>query len=73
MTEAHGGNGGMKVGDQLLIDISTGDSSVVGSQSSARDKIKTIDSGKSVSRKKSTSKTTAKTTTNRTASSMAKG
>ena len=73
MTEAHGGNGGTKVVDQLLIDISTGDSSVVGSQSSARDNIQTTDSGKSVSRKKSTSETTAKTTTNRTASSMAKG
>ena len=54
MTEAHGGNGGTKVVDQLLIDISTGDSSVVGSQSSARDNIQTKDSGKSVSRKKST-------------------
>ena len=73
MTEAHGGNGGTKVVDQLLIDISTGDSSVVGSQSSARDNIQTTDSGKSVSRKKSTSETTAKTTTNRTASSTAKG
>lgn len=70
--EALGANGGTKVVDQLLIDISTGDSSVVGSQSSARDIIQTIDSGKSVSRKKS-SETTAKTTTNRTASSTAKG
>ena len=73
MTEAHGSNGGTKVVDQLLIDISPGDSSVVGSQSSARDIIQTIDSGKSVSRKKSTSETTAKTTTNRTVSSTAKG
>ena len=64
MTEAHGGNGGTKVVDQLLIDISTGDSSVVGSQSSARDNIQTKNSGKSVSRKKSTTETTAKTTTN---------
>ena len=59
--------------DQLFIDISTGDFSVEGSQSFARDNVQTIDSGKSVSRKKSTSKTTAKTTTNRTASSTAKG
>ena len=73
MTEAHGGNGSTKVVDQLLIDISTGDSSVQGSQSSARDNIQTIDSGKSVSRKKSTSETTAKTSTNRTARSTAKG
>ena len=72
MTEAQGGNGGTKVVDQLLIDISTGDSSVVGSQSSARDNIQTKDSGKSVSRKKPTSETTAKTTTNRTVSSTAK-
>ena len=71
MTEAHGGNGGTKVVDQLLIDISTGDSSVVGSQSSALDNIQTKDSRKSVSRKKSTSETTAKTTTNRTVSSTA--
>ena len=53
--------------------MSTGDSSVMGSQSSARGNIQTTDSGKSVSRKKSTSETTAKTTTNQTASSTAKG
>ena len=63
MTETHAGNGGTKVVDQLLIDISTGDSSVVGSQTATRDNIQTIDSGKSVSRKKSTSETTVKTTT----------
>ena len=68
----HAGNGGTKVVDQLLIDISTGDSSVVGSQSSARDNIQTIDSGKSVPRERLTSENTAKTTTNRSASSMAK-
>ena len=73
MTETHAGNGGTKVVDQLLIDISTGDSSVVGSQTATRDKIQTIDSGKSVSRKKSTSETTVKTTTNRSANSTAKG
>ena len=49
MTETHAGNGGTKVVDQLLIDISSGDSSVVGSQVAARDNIQTIDSGKSVS------------------------
>ena len=73
MTDTHAGNGGMKVIDQLLIDISTGDSSVVGSQSSARDNIQTIDSRKSVPRKRLMSETTAKTTTNRSASSTAKG
>ena len=73
MTETHAGNGGTKVVDQLLIDISTGDSSVVGSQTATRDNIQTIDSGKSVSRKKSTSETTVKTTTNRSANSTAKG
>ena len=74
MTETHAaGNGDTKVVDQLLIDISTGDSSVVGSQTSARDNIQTIDSGKPVSRKKSTSETTVRTTTNRSASSTAKG
>ena len=62
----NGGNGGTKVVDQLLIDISTGESSVEGSHSSARDNIQAIDSGKLLSRKKSTSETTAKTTTNRT-------
>ena len=65
--------GGRKVVDQLLIDISTGDSSVVGSQSSTRDNMQTIDSGKSVSRKKLTNETIAKTTTNRSASSTANG
>ena len=73
MTETHAGNGGTKVVDQLLIDISTGDSSVVGSQAAARDNIQTLDSGKSVSRKKLTSETTTKTTTNRSANSTAKG
>ena len=73
MTATHAGNGGTKVVDQLLIDISTGDSSVVGSQSSARDNMQTIDSGKAVCQKKLTSETTAKTTTNRLASSTAKG
>ena len=73
MTETHGDNGGAKVVDQLHIDISTGYSSVVGSQSSARDNIQTVDNGKSVSRKKSRSKTTAKTTKNRTASLTATG
>ena len=43
MAETHAGNGGTKVVDQLLMDISTGDSSVVGSQSSARDNMQTID------------------------------
>ena len=73
MTETHAGNGGTKVVDQLLIDISTGDSSVVGSQAAARDNVQTLDSGKSVSRKKLTSETTMKTTTNRSANSTAKG
>ncbi|KAK2555903.1 hypothetical protein P5673_022165, partial [Acropora cervicornis] len=73
MTETHAGNGGTKVVDQLLIDISTGDSSVLGSQAAARDNIQTLDSGKSVSRKKLTSETTMKTTTNRSANSTAKG
>ena len=73
MTDTHAGNGGTKVVDQLLIDISTGDSSIVGSQSSAQDNIQTIDSRKSVPRKRLTSEATAKTTTNRSASSTAKG
>ena len=73
MTETHARNGGTKVVDQLLIDISTGDSSVVGSQAAARDNVQTLDSGKSVSRKKLTSETTMKTTTNRSANSTAKG
>ena len=72
MTETHAGNGGTKVVDQLL-DISTEDSFVVGSQAAARDNIQTINSGKSVSRKKLTSETTVKTTTNRSANSSAKG
>ena len=63
MTDTHAGNGGTKVVDQLLIDISTGDSSVVGSQISAQDNIQTIDSRKSVPRKRLTSEATAKTTT----------
>ena len=45
----------------------------MGSQSSARDNIQTIDSGKPVRRKRLTSETTAKTTPNRSASSTAKG
>ena len=69
MTETHAGNGGTKVVDQLLIDISTGDSSVVGSQAAALDNIQTLDSGKSVSRKN----LTMKPTTNRSANSTAKG
>ena len=73
MAETHAGNGVTKVVDQSLIDISTGDSSVVGSQSSARDNIQTIDSGKCVPRKKLTGETTAKTTPSRSASSTAKG
>ncbi|KAK2547167.1 hypothetical protein P5673_032986 [Acropora cervicornis] len=67
MTELHAGNGGTKVVHQLLIDISTGDSSVVGSKAAARDNIQTLDSGKSVSRKKLKTETTIKTTTNRSA------
>ena len=56
MTETHASNGGTKVVDQkLLIDISTGDSPVVGSPTSARDIIQTIESGNSVSRRKPTS------------------
>ena len=54
MTETHADNGGTKVVDQLLIDISTGDFSVLDSQTSARDKTQTIESGESASRKKST-------------------
>ena len=73
MTETHASNGGTKVVDQLLIDISTGDSSVVGSQAAALDNIQTLDSGKSVSRKKLTSETTLKPTTNRSGNSTAKG
>ena len=73
MTETHAGNGDTKMVDQLLIDISTGDSSVVGSQAAARDNIQTINSGKSVSRMKLMSETTVKTTPNRSANSMAKG
>ena len=45
----------------MFIDISTGDSSVVGSQTAARDNIQTLDSGKFVCRKKSTSETIVKT------------
>ena len=73
MTEPHAGNGGTKVVHQLLIDISTGDSSVVGSKAAARDNIQTLDSGKSVSRKKLKTESTIKTTTNRSANSTAKG
>ena len=73
MTETLADNGGTKVVDQFLIDISTGDFSVLDSQTSARDKTQPIESGKSVSRKKSTSETTVKTTTNRSAKSTAKG
>ena len=73
MIETHAGNGVTKVVDQLLIDISTGDSSVVGSQSSARDNIQTVDSGKCFPRKKLTGETTAKTTPSRSASSTANG
>ena len=73
MTETHAGNGSTKVFDQLLNDISTADSSVVDSQTSAQDNIQTIHSGKSVTRKKSTSETTVKATTNWSASLMAKG
>ena len=51
----------------------TEDSSVVSSQAAARDNIQTLDSGKSVSRKKSTSETTMKTTTNRSANSKTEG
>ena len=55
------------------IDISTGDFSVLDSQTSVRDNTQPIESGKSVSRKKSTSETTVKTTTNRSANSTAIG
>ena len=58
---------------KLLIDISTGDFSVLDSQTSVRNNIQPIESGKSVSRKKSTSETTVKTTTNRSANSTAIG
>ena len=50
MTETLADNGGTKVVDQLLIDISTGDFSVLDSQTSARDNTHPIESGKSVSR-----------------------
>ena len=73
MTETLADNGGTKVVDQLLIDISTGDFSVLDLQTSARDNTQTKESGKSVSRKKSTSETTVKTTTNRSANSTVKG
>ena len=73
MTETLADNGGTKVVDQLLIDSSTGDFSVLDSQTSVRDNTLPIESGKSVSRKKSTSETTVKTTTNRSANSTAKG
>ena len=49
MTETLADNGGTKVVDQLLIEISTGDFSVLDSQTSARDKTQPIESGKSVS------------------------
>ena len=73
VTETLADNGGTKVVDQLLIDISTGDFSVLDSQTSVRDNTLPIESGKSVSRKKSTSETTVKTTTNRSANLTAKG
>ena len=73
MTETLADNGGTKVVDQFLIDISTGDFSDLDSQTYARDKTQPIENGKSVSRKKSTSETTVKTTTNRSANSTAKG
>ena len=71
MTETLADNGGTKVVDQFLIDISTGDFSDLDSQTYARDKTQPIENGKSVSRKKSTSETTVKTTTNRSANSTA--
>ena len=73
MTETLADNGGTEVVDQFLIDISTGDFSDLDSQTSARDKTQPIESGKSISRKKSTNETTVKTTTNRSANSTAKG
>ena len=73
MTKTLADNGGMKVVDQLLIDISTGDFSALDSQTSVRDNTLPIESGKSVSRKKSTSETTVKTTTNQSANATAKG
>ena len=49
MTKTLADNGGMKVVDQLLIDISTGDFSALDSQTSVRDNTQPIESGKSVS------------------------
>ena len=73
VTETLADNSGTDVVDQLLIDISTGDFSILDSQTSARDNTRTtcIESGKSLSRKKLTS--TVRTTTNRSANSTAKG